>query len=587
VAKIEVLPDNVANQIAAGEVIARPSSCVKELLENSLDSGAGNVIISVEGAGKKLIEIKDDGCGMDGDDLKKAFLRHATSKIRSINDLNYIETLGFRGEALASIASVARVEALTNSNSGDAGSFIRIEGGKVVKEGRKTANKGTIISVRDLFYNTPARLKFLKSDTTEETHMIDTVIYEGLSRENVSLRLMIDGKESVFFPKGSSLKDRIRIMNGKEVSDALIEISYYSDNIKVYGYITKPSVTRSSRNSQYLFVNNRNIQSRSLSYAVYEGYGTLLMKGRYPYTYIFMDINPSLIDVNVHPTKAEVKFREERMVYNAVKKAVEESLGKNELTPGVNSDMGVSAPVFYRKPGEIKEAVEGSIQKFFADETASMFGQPHVEVKKDRIMTPEAPEARPYMRLTALGQIHKTYIVGEDDSNLIVIDQHAAHEKALYEKIVGEMESGRVAVQEMLIPEVIEVSPSDKKLVADGMDIFNRLGFYLEEFGENEFRISAHPVIIRQKAAAPFVREMMELIREKGKADEKEVLKKVTATMACRAAVKAGDVLKNGEIEELLRDYFNLKDPHSCPHGRPPMIKIPFLEIEKMFKRKL
>ncbi len=580
-AKINVLPENVANQIAAGEVIARPSSCVKELLENSIDSGALNIIINIEDAGKKLIEVKDDGCGMPAEDLKNSFLRHATSKIKSIEDLNYIETLGFRGEALASIASVARVKAVSSDNASGQGSLIVIEGGKIKKETPEASNKGTVITVKDLFYNTPARLKFLKSNHTEESHIIETVTYEGLSREGISIKLVIDGKDVLFFPKASTLKDRIRIINGREVSDALVDISCFNDNIKVFGMIAKPSVNKSSRASQYFFVNNRNIQSRSLAYAVYEGYGTLLMKGKYPFTYIFLDINPSLVDVNVHPTKTEVKFREERFVYNAVKKAVEDSLRLNELTPeAAAQDTKISADT-------IKEAVKDSITQYFASETTELFGGPRLEMKRSNIDTPRAPASREYLNLKAMGQVHKTYIVGEDNDNLVVIDQHAAHEKALYEEIMDEIENGEMNIQEMLIPEVIEVAPSEKPLIESNKELFNKLGFYLDEFGVNEYKISAHPVIIRHKAAAPFVKEMISIIREKGTAGEKDVLKHLTATMACRAAVKAGDELKDAEIEELLRKYFILKDPHSCPHGRPPVIKIPFIEIEKMFKRKL
>jgi DNA mismatch repair protein MutL len=586
-AKIEVLQDNVANQIAAGEVIARPASCVKELLENSIDSGARNITITIEGAGKKLIEIRDDGCGMDKEDLETAFLRHATSKIRSIADLNYIETLGFRGEALASIASVARIEAYTNDGTGTSGSYIIIEGGKIKDEGPKASNKGTVISVKDLFYNTPARLKFLKSDYTEEAHIIDTVIYEGFSRENLSIRLIIDGREAVFFPAGSLLKDRIRMIDGREVSDALLEISWFSDNVKVYGYAAKPSVTKNNRNSQYLFVNNRNIQSRSLSYAVHEGYGTLLMKGKYPYSYVFIDINPSMVDVNVHPTKAEVKFKEERTVFNGIKKAVEDSLKNNNLTPEVSAGMGASYAPIYQTGTDIIHGAQDSMQQFFANESSMLFDRPNIEVKKSKINTPDAPQERSYMDMKALGQVHKTYIVGEDDGNLVIIDQHAAHEKTLYEKIVDDIEKGCMKVQEMLIPEVIEVTPSDKKIIEANKEAFNKLGFFLDEFGETEYKISAHPVIIRQKAAAPFVNEMIGLLREKDKADEKEVFKRLTSTMACRAAVKAGDELKDAEIEELLNNYFRLKDPHSCPHGRPPIIKVPFEEIEKMFKRRL
>lgn len=581
--KINILPDNVANQIAAGEVIARPSSCVKELLENSIDAGAENIIVSIENAGKKKIEIKDDGSGMEEEDLKSAFLRHATSKIKTIEDLNFIETLGFRGEALASIASVARVEASARTQSEDMGNFINIEGGSIIKQGKKVSNKGTIISVKDLFYNTPARLKFLKSDYTEEANIIEVVLNEALARINISFKLEIDGKENMFFPKSSGLKDRVRIAAGREVSDALIEISYFTDNVKVTGYIAKPSVTRKSRGPQFLFVNNRCIQNRNISYAVYEGYGTLLMKGVYPYTYIFIDINPALVDVNVHPTKAEVKFKDERFVFNCVRMAVDEALKKHELTPAAYFGTGIDGAA----AGSIREGARQAIDGFFTNESAVLFNGPVVEYTKSTIDSQTRSKTREYLWLKALGQVHKTYIVGEDDDNLVVIDQHAAHEKALYEKIMDDIAQGSMKVQELLIPEIIEVTPPEKRVIASNIGVFAKLGFFLDEFGDREYKITAHPVIIRNKAAAPFVKEIIGKLMDKDKADEHDILKHLCATMACRAAVKAGDDLNDAEMTELLNNYVELKDPHSCPHGRPPIIKIPFDEIEKMFKRKL
>jgi DNA mismatch repair protein MutL len=581
--KINILPEKVANQIAAGEVIARPASCVKELLENSIDAGAKNITVSIEKAGKKKIEIKDDGTGMGAVDLKNAFLRHATSKIKTIEDLNFIETLGFRGEALASIASVSRVDAMTKSKEDETGSFITIEGGKITREGQKACNIGTIISVRDLFYNTPARLKFLKSDFTEEANIIDVVLNAALSREKISFKLEIDGAESMFFPFNSDLKERIRIAAGREVSDALLEISHFSDNVKVTGYIARPSVTRQSRGPQFLFVNNRCVQSRSVSYAVYEGFGTLLMKGKYPYAYVFIDINPSLVDVNVHPTKAEIKFKDDRYVFNCVKSSVQECLKKNELTPSACFDTGIDGNSVYQTGNDMAKAAN----EFLANESPRLFNDSTAEYKGPGINKEIHSSTREYLWLRALGQVHKTYIVGEDGENLVVIDQHAAHEKALYEKIMEQIASGPMKVQELLIPEIIEVAPPEKRVILNSLDKFERLGFTIEEFGEREFKISAHPVIIRDKAAAPFVKAMIENLMEKGSADEHDVLKHMCSTMACRAAVKAGDDLNDTEISELLKSYVELKDPHSCPHGRPPIIKIPFDEIEKMFKRKL
>jgi DNA mismatch repair protein MutL len=576
--RINILSEKIANQIAAGEVINRPASCVKEMIENALDAGAANISITILNAGKKLIEVKDDGSGMDAVDCERAFLRHATSKIRTIEDLNYIETMGFRGEALASIASVARVEALTKTQEEDTGNYILIEGARITKKEKKAANTGTIIRVRDLFYNTPARLKFLRSDYTEITHIIETVTAIGLSAEGVSFKLQVDDKEALFFPKDADLRERIRIIFGRETYDNLLSIDKYSDSVKVHGFIAKPAAARNNRSGQIIFVNRRVIQSKRLNYAIYDGFGTLLMKGKYPVALVFVDVNPSLVDVNVHPAKSEVKFKDEGIVYNMVKAAIEDALGPAELSVRAGPAAGQEG---------LRQAVEESIKEYFVNDTPALFPDRKFEVKKQGAPVEIQSQRRGALYIKAIGQIHKTYIVGEDDENLVVIDQHAAHEKVLYEKIMKEIASGRTGVQEMLIPEIMETTPAEKVTVENNMEIFRKMGFVIELFGEREFKISGHPVIIREKAASPFVREMLSLLSGKGSAAQEEVLRDLAAVTACRAALKAGDELNNAEIEGLLNEYFAIDAPYSCPHGRPPIVKIHFNEIERMFKRKL
>ncbi len=582
--KIKLLSDEVINQIAAGEVIARPASCVKEMLENAIDAGATSITVKIEKAGKALIEVKDNGSGMSGEDAKNAFLRHATSKIKSAEDLNGISTLGFRGEALASIASISKIEILTKTDGDEAGTYLYMEGGKVKKEEKKTSNTGTIIKVRDIFYNTPARLKFLKSDYTEEIHIVDTVVSQGLAKENVSFNLTVDDRELVFFPQKSFLKDRIRIIYGKEIYDALIPLAYYSDSIKVEGFITKPEVSKASRNFQFLFVNGRNISNRSIMFALSEGYGTFLMRGKYPVAFLFLEVNPAAVDVNVHPTKAEVKFREDRLVFNAVKKAVEEALQKAELTPYIGVE---NVPPENRANPFSPEGVKNALTDYFASEQAQLFDGKKAYVQPDTSAFEVKSQKRPSMWMRALGQLHKTYIIGEDEGNIIIIDQHAAHEKVLYERVSEEIENGKLKIQEMLIHEIVHLTPQEKLLVDKNIIVFEKAGFTFEPFGENDYKVSAQPVMIKHKAAEPFIREIIESIKEKNKADIKEILRDIAARVACRAAVKAGDELGKEEIEALLEEYFESEAPYSCPHGRPAMIKIPFDEVEKMFKRKL
>ncbi|MBN2753815.1 MAG: DNA mismatch repair endonuclease MutL [Candidatus Goldbacteria bacterium] len=581
--RIQVLPANVANQIAAGEVVVRPASCVKELLENAIDAGAKNITINIEDAGKKLIEIKDDGCGMDETDAVNSFLRHATSKITAIKDLDSIQTLGFRGEALASIASVSRMEMITRTPKDEAATRILFENGKIQKNEKAAANPGTIIRVRDLFYNTPARLKFLKSKYTEEAQIIDTVMSQGLSKEGVSIKLYIDGRETVVFPPAAGFMEKVRAVFGNETHGALMEIGEYTDNIKITGFICAPSVTKNNRSGQFMFVNGRVISSRALSYAVYEGYGTLLMKGNYPVTFIFIDINPSFVDVNVHPTKAEVKFRNEHDIYVLIKKAVENTLAAANLTRSAYADVFDSNP----QTDGYKAAVGEAVNSFFSNEPQQLFSSPLVSGPREDISFQSQPQRRQYFNFRFLGQVNLTYIVGEEQGNLVIIDQHAAHEKVLFEEIMKEINSGKVRIQEMLIPEVVEMTPAEKITVENNMEVFTKMGIELEPFGGNAFGIRAHPVIIKNKAIGNIVKAVVDALKEKGTASADEAMKDAAATMACRAAYKAGDALNQNEIEALLSRYFEIDAPFSCPHGRPPIVKIGFEEIEKMFKRKL
>lgn len=577
---IRVLPDNVINQIAAGEVVTRPASCVKELIENSVDAGSQNILVNILSAGKKMIEVKDDGCGMDEIDCTNAFLRHATSKINTADDLNYIETMGFRGEALAAIASVARVEIITKTENENTGTLLYIEGGAVKKKEKVAVNKGTVIKVMNLFYNTPARLKFLKTNYTEELHIIDTVLGIALVHTGISFKLTMDGREILFFPKNADLKERIKLYFGKEISDFLIEIKNLSDNIKIYGHIGKPQISRNDRNAQFLFVNKRVITSKRLNYAIYDGYSTYLMKNKYPVAFILIDINPSLVDVNVHPAKAEVKFKDENKIFNMIKEAIFNSLS------GVDLSINQAITSAY----DIKKNIEESVKNYFVNEqgtsSGTLFKSRPFEIKKQEKMEVRS-ETREHLFIGVIGQLNKTYIIGEDQENLIIIDQHAAHEKILYEKIMKEISGGNVRLQELLIPEILDINQLEKKIIENNIEIFKKMGFEIEVFGEKQYKITTHPVIIKTKAASLFVRDAISLLIEKESAEKEEVLKSLVSTLACRAALKAGDELNNQEIEELLKDYFEISSPYSCPHGRPAIVKISFYEIEKMFKRKI
>jgi DNA mismatch repair protein MutL len=332
-----------------------------------------------------------------------------------------------------------------------------------------------------------------------------------------------------------------------------------------------------------MFVNGRVISSRALSYAVYEGYGTLLMKGNYPVTFIFIDINPSFVDVNVHPTKAEVKFRNEHDIYVLIKKAVENALASGNLTRNAYADVFDSN----QNQDGYKAAVGEAVNRFFSNEPQQLFSSPLVSGPREDVSFQSQPQRRQYFNFRFLGQVNLTYIVGEELGNLVIIDQHAAHEKVLFEEIMKEINSGKVRIQEMLIPEVVEMTPAEKLAVENNMEVFTKMGIELEPFGGNAFGVRAHPVIIKNKAIGGIVKAVVDSLKEKGTASADEAMKDAAATMACRAAYKAGDALNQNEIEALLSRYFEIDAPFSCPHGRPPIVKIGFEEIEKMFKRKL
>ncbi|MFP4466545.1 MAG: DNA mismatch repair endonuclease MutL [Candidatus Goldiibacteriota bacterium] len=585
---VNILPENVANQIAAGEVIIRPASCVKELVENSLDAQADDISIHILEAGKKLIEVRDNGRGMRENDAEKAFLRHATSKISDTADLQSIRSFGFRGEALAAASSVSRMEIITKDSAGSEGIRLKIEKSAVVSRGPAAVNTGTVVKIKDLFYNTPARRKFLKADYTEEAHIIGAVSAMALANEQAGFRLFINKKEVMVIPKNSPLKERIRIIYGRETADSLIEIGEYADDIKITGFAGAPGAALKNRNKQFFFVNKRPVSGRAMSFAVYEGYGTLLMKGRYPAVFIFMDIDPALVDVNVHPAKAEIKFRNERAVFSSIRRAVFSAMNSNELSKSVR-DIKTSQET--GAPGNEKYQGAGPAADVFETEgkaapEAALFEEEKISVS-DFARAEAGSKKRDYLRMNIIGQVKETYILGEDAGNLILIDQHAAHEKVLYEKIMKDIKERKMKVQEVLIPEIIELTREEKKVFENNRGILSRAGFEVEEFGESEYKISAHPVVFKNKETAPAVKEIISKIMEHGGSEREGIFKEMADTMACRAAIKGGDRLSSEEIKALLDEYFEIEEPFSCPHGRPVIVKVSFGEIEKMFKRKV
>lgn len=561
--KIKVLSEDTINKIAAGEVVERPASVVKELVENSLDAGGTQIDIEVNAGGKNLIRVADNGCGMEKDDAVLAFERHATSKINSADDLFRIDTLGFRGEALPSIAGVSRTELITRTSETESAIRIKIEGGKLLEVKEEGAPYGTMVSVKNLFYNTPARRKFLKSTNTELTHIINTISNYSLVYSKCGFKL-IHNEETVIeiFPK-DTLKDRIAVLYGKETSDKIVELNNEKEGIRITGYAGTPVFTHPNRTLQLAFVNKRPISSRAISYAIYEAYGNLIPKGRYPVVFLFIEIHPESIDVNVHPTKKEIRFGDDRIIKDIIRETIWNALNVREsVSAGINSSMQTTA------------------DKGFG--YMPLHSLPASWNMREETLLTEKSEGRNVL------QVLDAYIIAESEDGLEILDQHAVHERILYEKIKSVMTSGYQDSQRLLIPINIELSIVEAKMLKDEIPLFKELGFSIEDFGNSTFIIDAIPPVMDKADISEFIKDVLNEIKEtKGFSIGGHIKDGIIKLMACRAAVKQGDKLDNMEIRKLINDWINLKFPYTCPHGRPAVFKMTRDELDKKFQRKM
>lgn len=534
--KIRVLSEETINKIAAGEVVERPASVVKELVENSIDAGATEVSVEVKTGGKNLIRVSDNGSGMDKDDALLAFSRHATSKISTEEDLMGINTLGFRGEALPSIAAVSKLELVTRTKEMAAGVRIRIEGGKTIEVKETGAPCGTMVCVQNLFYNTPARRKFLKSNTTELSHIISTISNYCLIYTNCGFRL--NGTIEIF-PK-DSLLDRIRILYGNETAESLASVDFAKDGIIVRGFAGRPSATYPNRSHQFVFVNKRPITSRTVSYAVYDAYSTLIPRGRFPA--VFLEISCESIDVNVHPAKKEVRFGDDRLVQEAVREGILDALSvKRAAVPAAVED---AKPDFSYVPPYSPQGSWDILER-------------HDDHK--------------------VIQMNNSYIVTETDDGFEIMDQHAVHERVLYERIKTRAPEG----QRLLIPINIELTPAEENMFKKQGVLLKELGFNIEEFGGRSVIIDMIPAVMDKADIALFIKDVL---HEKAVSHE-DVKDGIIETMACRAAVKQGDKLDVLEMQRLVRDWRQAKLPYTCPHGRPAVVKMTRQELDRKFQR--
>jgi DNA mismatch repair protein MutL len=571
---IKILPEHVASAIAAGEVVERPASVVKELVENALDAGAMSISIHVKGAGQALIEVSDDGLGIDPDDLSLALARHATSKLQTADDLFDIRTLGFRGEALASIAAVSRLTLTSRPENEEAGLRIQVEGGELGKAEAVGSPVGTLVRVRDLFYNVPARRKFLKTDSTERRHINDWVSKYALAYPEVRFTLTHDGRTQLQTSGNGRGRETLAAVVGLDTARELILLPepMGPSDVIVRGFISPPSVNRASRRDLTFFVNRRWVQDTSLSAAVIQAYHGLLMVGRYPMAIVFVDLPPEVVDVNVHPAKAEVRFRDPRRVFSVVQRSVRATL-LNEAPPP-SLELGEGWADVSRGPRAQLDGLAGRSW----DPEAGARHLPELE-----------PAARPTGSMPLLrpvGQVGASYLVAEGPDGLYLIDQHAAHERVLFERFMEDFKSGQIESQALLEPASVDLDPSRADLLQGKLEILKRLGFDVEPFGGRTFRVRALPALLLGLQPEVALQTVVDEFEEDETPLGSEVEAQLAARVCKRAAVKAGQVLSVMEQAELIRDLEACASPRTCPHGRPTLIHLSVDTLERQFGRR-
>ena len=641
---IKVLEKNIADKIAAGEVIERPVSIIKELVENSIDAGADSIVVEIKNGGKTYIRVTDNGCGIAREEVETAFLRHATSKISTVGDLDAIETLGFRGEALASIAAVTHTEFITKTKNAKMGVKLLIHGSEVIANSGTGCPDGTTIIVTDLFYNTPARRKFLKSDGAESGQIIDFMSQIALAYPAVKFRF-INNSNIVFSTtgKGDVLAAILAVYKISEFRD-LVPVSYEKDGNQVSGYISRPSLSRTNRKNQIFFVNGRVVSSKVIEKGVAAGYRERLFDGRYPVAFLFLKTDPASLDVNIHPNKKEVRFDREEDITGLVAEGIIQALGtksavtevknifkaapaKTEPRP-VETQVSIAKPKAEEVPAhktepklklelelesqsetkrKISSEAEVDIKQILSTrreslrvaeeqvpyETPPAASEPMVEIPKEVSETPQKPtisialpamEPFDFQSLTLTGAIFGTYITAVEGNYFYLIDQHAAHERVFYEKLVGEYLEGEKLRQPILTPILLEVPLAVKEYEYDWLDCLSDMGFTIEEFGQNSYVIKEIPTFMTISEAEDFAKEFIDSVSDGTKMLNTVVINKLI-TKSCKAAVKANDKLSMEEMKALITQLSACKNPFSCPHGRPTFIRLSKYEVEKMFKR--
>jgi DNA mismatch repair protein MutL len=569
--KIKILDPSVVNLIAAGEVVDRPSSVIKELVENSIDAGASHITVETRGEGRELIKVTDDGVGMSEEDVLVAFERHATSKISTSDDLETIHTMGFRGEALAAMASVSEIEIVTRSEGDDLATRLVLRGGKVEETAKTSAPKGTTIKVSNLFYNAPARAKFLKSKATEVRHVVKTFATHAMSHYWISMKLIRDRKVILSLPAVDSIEERVGSILGRSFGENSVPLNVSDEYIQLCGFLSRPEEARAASGYISIFVNRRPVENRPIVRAVCEAYGNTLARNRYPTGVILITIDPAEADFNVHPTKREIRFRREREVRQFVLRAVQSALTSRKMIPPLIARPPMGAR--FEPPTPMRP-----VQLF--DKRAILVSESRPKYSPGRQeRTGEASQVTPIV------QIKNSYVLAQSDQEFFLIDQHAAHERVLYEEVRNHLEGAEPVVQELLFPETLEVTPEEEDVIDEHMDKIRRIGFDLRKFGKRTYVVEAVPAVFKQadrkRVLADIVDEIIENRRESHDANHL-----LAAAFACKAAIKAGDCLNDEEMRSLIERLFQSRMPLACPHGRPTMIRLSWEEIERRFLRK-
>lgn len=626
-AKINILDDSTINKIAAGEVVERPSSIIKELVENSIDAGSSYISIEIENGGKGLIRIIDNGSGIDKDDVNKAFLRHATSKINTVEDLSSLESLGFRGEALASIAAVSKLEMLTKTEEALIGLRIVLDGGKIREKEATSANRGTQISVRDLFFNTPARRKFLKSNQAEAQAITDIVNKIAIGNPSIKIKY-INNSKTIYETLGDgSIINAIRMIYGRDISENLIEIDYRSKYFSISGYLGNNNIYRGNRNHQHLYINGRYIKSPNISKKINDAYKAIIPINKYPIYFVNISVDPAKVDVNIHPSKLEVKFDQEEEILNELSDFVRGILLKSSLVGRYknnsrgkdlyNKNYFAGFNSFSYSPQEAENNLTSTaIREDVSNSCSNQNTNESPRVQADMIQTPirlsdinnggiqdkkevdskmeyqqssfieESPDRNPdFIGLKFIGIIFDTYIIFSKNDDMIMLDQHAAHERIRFEMYMSKYKANEISVQMLIDPIIMDLDANDMDTVRKNIDVFSSFGFLVEEFGHRSISIRGLPNTFGEPESKRFIYELIDGL---GKIDNIYDTKyDEIAEIACKSAIKGNDKISIEEAKHLIGQLEECSNPYTCPHGRPTMVKMTRYEIEKLFKRRM